>query len=373
VANDNSFSPDWVSPPGDTIAAILAKRGVSERDFALRIRRTLNDVEALIRGRAPITAEIARELADVLGSTESFWAKREASYRQGMERLRSKSSQPESVDWLNEVPVKEMVERGWVGPVSDTTDTVEACFRFFGVSSVGSWRESYRDPLESATFRTSKSFTSHPGAVAAWFRRGEILASQIRCSAWDRGRFEKEMLNIRPLTRWRNPAVFIPELTKRCADCGVAVVVLRAPDMCKASGACLFLSPRRPLILLSGRHLSDDHLWFTFFHEAGHLILHGDNYIFVDDEGAVEEYSAREEDEANIFAANILVPPEHQGELERLTANKVAVMRFAVRVGVSRGIIVGQLQNRGIIGHNMLNGLKQRYTWGQDDVLQLNP
>ena len=373
MASDTVFSPDWVSAPGDTIATILAKRGVSERDFAVRIKRTLKEVEALIRGRAPITADIARELAAVLGSTESFWERREASYRQGLERLRAECSQPESADWLNEFPVQEMVERGWVDPVSDTTDTVEACFRFFGVSSVGSWRESYRDPLESAVFRTSKSFASHPGAVAAWFRRAEILAAEIKCGAWDAVRFEMALHDIRPLTRWRDPSAFIPELTKRCAESGVAVVVLRAPDMCKASGACLFLSASRPLILLSGRHLADDHFWFTFFHEAGHLILHGNNYIFVDDGGSVEEFSDGEEEEANNFAANILVPPEHQAEFERLTSNKLAVMRFAVRVGVSKGIIVGQLQNRNIIGHNMLNGLKQRYTWGEGDVLQFIP
>jgi Zn-dependent peptidase ImmA (M78 family)/plasmid maintenance system antidote protein VapI len=373
VANDTAFSPDWVSPPGDTIAAILAKRGVSESDFANQIKRPLDEAVALIRGYVPINAELARELATVLGATEGFWIRREARYRHDLERLRRVSSQPESADWLKEVPVKEMVDRGWVGPVTGTTDTVEACFRFFGISSVGSWRESYREPLESAAFRTSKSFASHPGAVAAWFRRGEIVAAQIECGVWDRRRFEIEMPSIRALTRWRNPAAFIPELTKRCAACGVAVVVLWAPDMCKASGACLFLSPSRPLILLSGRHVSDDHFWFTFFHEAGHLILHGNSYIFVDNEQETEEHSSREEEEANGFAADVLVPPEHQGELAQLTANKVAVIRFAVRVGVSKGIIVGQLQNRGIIGPNMLNGLKQRYTWGKGDVLQLSP
>jgi Zn-dependent peptidase ImmA (M78 family)/plasmid maintenance system antidote protein VapI len=373
VANDSAFSPDWVSPPGDTIAAILAKRAVSENDFANQIGRPLDEVVALIRGYAPIDAELARELATVLGSTEWFWTRREARYRRDLERLRRESAQPEGADWLKEVPVKEMVDRGWVGPVSGTTDAVEACFRFFGVSSVGSWRESYRQPLESAAFRTSKSFASHPGAVAAWFRRGEILAAQIECGAWDKERFAGEMASIRALTRWRNPAAFIPELTRRCAACGVAVVVLRSPEMCKASGACLFLSPRRPLILLSGRHMSDDHFWFTFFHEAGHLILHGSKYIFVDNEEEADEHSSREEEEANGFAADILVPPEHQGELVRLTANKVSVMRFAVRAGVSRGIIVGQLQSRGIIGPDMLNGLKQRYTWGPGDVLQLIP
>lgn len=372
MANDSSFSPDWVSPPGDTIAAILKKRAVTENDFANQIGRPFDDVVALIRGYAPIDAELARELATALGSTEQFWIRREARYRRDLERLRRESSQPESAAWLNEVPVKEMVDRGWVEPVTRTTDVVEACFRFFGVSSVGSWRESYRDPLESASFRTSKSFASHPGAVATWFRRAEILASEIECGAWNRQRFEHEMTSIRALTRWRNPALFIPELTARCAVCGVAVVVLKAPEMCKASGACLFLSPSRPLILLSGRHMSDDHFWFTFFHEAAHLILHNNKYIFVESEEENEEHSSREEEEANEFAADILVPQEYQHELEHLTANKLKVIRFAVRAGVSRGIVVGQLQNKGIIGPNALNGLKQRYVWGAGDVLQLS-
>src|SRR4029077_16981261 len=134
-------------------------------------------------------------------------------------------------------------------------------------------------------FKTSPTFESDPGAVAAWLRQGEIEASEISCEKWDRDRFRHELSAIRKLTREKNPCVFLPELIQRCSACGVAVVVLRAPTKCRASGASRFLSTGTALMMLSFRYLSDDHFWFAFFHEAGHLLLHSDNSIFLEGEG----------------------------------------------------------------------------------------
>jgi hypothetical protein len=34
------------------------------------------------------------------------------------------------------------------------------------------------------------------------------------------------------------------------------------------------ISPNKAMVILSFRYLSDDHFWFTFFHEIAHLLLH---------------------------------------------------------------------------------------------------
>ena len=47
----------------------------------------------------------------------------------------------------------------------------------------------------------------------------------------------------------------------------------------------------------------------------------------------------------------------------RLRANKMDVMRFARRIGISRGVVVGQLQHGGIIGRDQLNALKHWFDW----------
>ena len=116
------------------------------------------------------------------------------------------------------------------------------------------------------------------------------------------------------------------------------------------------------MILLSLRYLSDDHFWFTFFHEAGHLVLHGDRCIFLEGEDTL---TTEEETEANEFAANILIPTEFQAEMLRLPVDGRAVMRFARRVGVSPGIVVGQLQHHKRFLPKQLNNLKRRFTWGE--------
>jgi HTH-type transcriptional regulator / antitoxin HigA len=135
-------------------------------------------------------------------------------------------------------------------------------------------------------------------------------------------------------------------MTAACADRGVAVAVVKAPEGCRASR---FLSPTRPLLLLSGRHMSDGHLWVTFFHEAGHLVLHGTDYLSVDEPADGGEAIAKEEREVNEFAADELVPPEHREAMLRLTSNKRAVIRFARAVGISRGLVVARLQHHGRI------------------------
>jgi HTH-type transcriptional regulator/antitoxin HigA len=358
-----SFTPDWVSPPGDTIATILEERRLSPEEFARMINGTPDDVGELLSGGAALTEKIAKELATVLGSSSTFWTRRESRYRQDLARLQREASLPASLRWLDEVPVTTIVKWGWVKPAKDLAATAAACLQFFGVSSVQAWRDTNKDILQEIAFRTSPTFESQPGAVTAWLRQGEIVASSIKCECWNPERFQIELARIRGLTREADPEVFLPELTRRCAACGVAVVVLRAPQKCRASGASRFLSPKRPMLLLSFRYLSDDHFWFTFFHEAAHLLLHRDKYIFLEGD---DKLSNREEDEANAFAADTLVPPEFQEEMFRLTANRIAVMRFARKVGVSRGIIVGQLQHHRIIGPDQLNGLKQRYEWDKD-------
>lgn len=137
---------------------------------------------------------------------------------------------------------------------------------------------------------------------------------------------------------------------------------VKAPAGCRASGATRFISRDKAMIILSFRHLSDDHFWFSFFHEAGHLILHGHGSTFVDGDAAE---TTEKEREANLFAAGTLIPLSERGRLDRLRANVNEIVRLAVSIGISPGIVVGQMQHEGLLGPNQLNGLKRRYTWDE--------
>ena len=142
----------------------------------------------------------------------------------------------------------------------------------------------------------------------------------------------------------------------------MAVVISRTPFGCRASGATKFLDNDKAMLLLSFRYLSDDHFWFTFYHEAGHIVLHKSKSPIIEENSSNKTYS-EEEREANLFAGEVLIPHELQSELSRLRGNKRNIISFAMKAGVSPGIVVGQMQHRGIIDHKYLNSYKRRYDW----------
>ena len=353
--SDSEFHPNWASAPGDTIVDILRERHLSENEFARRIEYKLEDVKDLLQGRATITLATARRLEQVLGGSVEFWMARDFQYRQDIARINITDEQ-----WANEFPIEDMIRFGWLRPFSILSEKIAAFLHFFDVPNIRVWNEIYAGVMQQVAFKKSEAFEARPAAVAAWLRQGEIEAKEIDCQPWDAKKFEDSLSQIRSLTREKDPSKFIPKIRKICAESGVAVVIVRTPRGCPASGATKFLASDKALLLLSFRHLDDGHFWFAFFHEAGHLVLHSNKGLFLE---GTDTLSTAEEDEANEFAQDILIPIEFKSEFLRLSANYNKVIRFAVKVGIAPGVVVGQLQHLGKVPHDYLNKLKRRYKW----------
>jgi len=111
--------------------------------------------------------------------------------------------------------------------------------------------------------------------------------------------------------------------------------------------------------MVSFRFRTDDQFWFSFFHEAGHLLLHDIDSVFVEDQ--VESDRSQEEQDANAFVQEILVPAASRDSMLRLGTRSEDVIRFAIKLGISPGIVVGQMQKAGAIHHGSLHRLKRRY------------
>jgi len=357
--NTKTFQPDWLSAPGGTILDVIEERGMSSKELAAQLGYSQEKTERLIAGKETITRDVATLLAEHLGGSAKFWLSREVNYRNEVARLQSTGNAAAAKAWLDELPLKDMQKFGWISPHNRVEESVSACLQYFGVNNVQEWRSKYSQFLSLVSFRTSPTHKSEPASVIAWLRYGELKSEEISCRAWNAASFERSLISMRRLTRQKDPSSFVPELRRLCAQSGVALVVARGPAGCRASGATRFLNNKKAMILLSFRYLSDDQFWFTLFHEAGHLLMHGQKAVFLEDGSDV---SLKEEHEANLFAQNILIPPESRAEFMSLKPTKDNIMKFAVKVGVSRGIIVGQLQHQRRIEPSQLNFLKRRYS-----------
>ncbi|MCF7822147.1 MAG: helix-turn-helix domain-containing protein [Mariprofundaceae bacterium] len=356
-----TFSPDWVSPPGDTILDLLEERGWKQSEFAQRIGFTTKHVNHLISGKSAITEDAAIKLERVLGSNARFWMSREVQYREALAREGALEALEAEVEWLKEVPVANMVKFQWIPKCKRKAEQVAELLKFFGVASVESWRSKYAEPL--AAFRASERLSKKPGAVAAWLRQGERSASKIRTAPFDKAAFKSVLDDLRNLTNEPDPDIFMPALVEACASAGVAVVFEPVPTGCPASGVTKWIGTDKALLMLSFRHSSNDHLWFSFFHEAGHLLLHGKKMLFIE----TKELDGEHEEQANQFAGHLLIPKQFEERLMLLDQSPATIKKFSKEVGVAPGIIVGRMQKDGILPWaTKLNGLKVRYHWRLD-------
>ncbi|HEV7667029.1 MAG TPA: helix-turn-helix domain-containing protein [Thermoanaerobaculia bacterium] len=362
MIESRTFNPDWISPPGDTIEDLLEERNWTQAELAKRTGFTPKHVNELVKGKATLTPDAARRLSSVLGAPVEFWLVREAKYQAALERQRREDIEPDEKAWLEQLPVSFMIRVGWIESHRRLHERFAACLQFFGVASVAAWQERYARPL--AAFRASGKHPKKLGAVAAWLRRGELETTAVRSEPFDKEEFRRALGDLRGLTREADPKVFVPQLVASCAAHGVAVALVPAPGGCPVSGATQWLSPEKAMLLLSLRHKTNDHLWFTFFHEAGHLILHGKKILRVE---GLEGLDDAAEDEANRFAGDMLIPEEAAKRLAALRAAKgfseATVRSFAAEVGVAPGIVVGRLQNSGSVPWSHFNRLKARYAW----------
>lgn len=335
---------------------MLEEKDLTARDLSIIIGRKIDFVENLLLGNAYIDIQLARRLADFSGVSPEFWLRRDYHYQ--VDRKGRKPT--EEAEWISHLPVRDMIKFGWIEAADNFVGKISECLNFFSSTSVADWKATYGRINTAIAFRASQHFETRSGSVLTWLRQGKRLANLIACEPWRREKLQDCVPSMRALTRIKDPKVFLPELQKICAECGVALVVLPTPSGCPISGAVQFIDDAKAMMLLSFRYKTDDHFWFTFFHEIGHLILHKDFKIIVE---GLANSMPHEEEEANEFSQTTLIP---HGELEEVIPcardfRKVA--RFAKKIGISPGIVIGQLQHFGIVPHSYLNALKVRYHW----------
>ncbi|MEF2977217.1 ImmA/IrrE family metallo-endopeptidase [Subtercola sp. YIM 133946] len=354
-----AFEPKWASKPSDAIRKLLDHRGWMVEDLADRLGIGDPATRRLLAGTDQITADLAALLSDRLGGSASFWLTRERQYRESLEWLTAD-------ELAQRMPMSQMIQLGWIGSSDSWRSQARIGLNFFGASDAEEGANKIRAAVGGAHYRTSTAFSSDEVTLAAWLRQAEMQVNTLRVDEWDASRLRNNLAAMRDLTRVPDPADFLPALQKLGAESGVAIVLVRAPKGCVLSGAAFKTSNGAAAIGLTARHLSDDHLWFTVFHEIGHLLLHGVDETFLDDFETAEhsDEASSLEAEADDFARQSLVPAGI--ESLRITGRgptKRDVLRFASRENVSAGAVVGQLQHEGVLQFSQLNALKRRYKW----------
>lgn len=364
MATDATLHSDLAIPPGEFLEEVIESLGMSKDELAKRMGRPAAKLSAIFKGEKAITPETALQLETVVGVPAHIWTGLETEYRLVLalqeEDQREEELLKEAV-FVKEFCYTELVKEGAVQKCTRPADKVRELQRFFGVRSLVSVPTLRR---YEAAFRCGKTANGKrtPEAVAAWLRFGEKRARAAACEPYNEDSLKAALPRIRTMTI-EPPDQFEKSLISVLADCGVAMVLCRHFPKTQAHGATFWLGREKAVLMLSLRGKWADIFWFSLFHELGHLLLHRREDVFLED-GA----TGGREEEADRFAANTLIPED---AWQRFTDSGLtglsSIKAFARKMGIHPGIVVGRLQHDGRIGHNQLNGLRERY--GFSDAL----
>jgi Zn-dependent peptidase ImmA (M78 family) len=205
----------------------------------------------------------------------------------------------------------------------------------------------------------STAYTAETPALAAWLRAGERAAEQIQTEPYKESAFRQALSELRGASRLE-PSEWCELVAARCAAAGVAVVFVPDLPKTRCHAVSWWASRTRAVIQLGLRYKTDDQVWFSLYHEAGHLLLDDRGRSGISD---LNDNPVAEE-RANQFAADTLIPPdEYATFLTIARPSKAGVIAFAEKLGIAPSIVVGRLQRERKIPFSHLNGLKTTLEW----------
>lgn len=352
------FVPDVAVPPGETISEILEDRGITQADFALMLGRTQKSVSQLVNGNAPISHEFAIDLERTLGVPAALWNSLEATYRDLLARQAENDRLDRDLVWANAFPIKSLKDQGFIARETPPEALPGQVLGLFGVASPDAWRQYWTSPRRLAA-RVTGAYEAGLPALATWLRLGELAARDVETGPFDAARFAAVAQEARSLTR-ESPAIAFPYIQEASAGAGVAVLLVKDLPKTRCHGVSRWLSDDRALIQLCLRYKTADQLWFSFLHEACHILKHSKKRTYIED---ITDRSV-EEAQANAFAADTLVAPSAwRGFVAAGRPSTATVLAFAAEQGIAPGIVVGRLQHEGIVPFNRMNDLKVKIDW----------
>lgn len=358
-----SYAPPEVSPPGETLRELMEERNLSQAELSRRLGRPVQAINEIVAGKKEITEVTALELERVLQVPARFWLAREARYREYLARLRDVASRKDHIQWLDTFPIKALQDLGKLSPGRLTpafkAQLVDELLRFFGVASPDGCAAQYSS-VQAAFRRARPDKQTDNAAITAWLRMGEIAAEHVTTSAYSADALTAALPALRALTVC-DAARIVSELRRLTAQAGVVLVFVPALPGAHVSGVARWLNDR-PLIQLSLLGKWNDGFWFSFFHEVAHILKHPKRAVFLDDAASGAAAESPEEQEANRFAADVLIPPRYAPRIKALPLERASVVAFAEHIGIHPGIVVGRLQHGKRLGYaHALTTLKARY------------
>ena len=300
----HEYIPQTRPHPGETLTEKLEEMNMGPKEFALRTGKPEKTIIAVMSGKSAITPDMAVQFEQVTLIPANFWMNHQRGYDEFIARVKRKKAITAAIPWAKKFPLAEMIRKGWLPATKNLEEKTTELLNFFSFSNHTGWEDYYFKQQLKVAFRISLKKTVDPYAISAWLRKGELQAKELQAEPFSLNDFKAALPELQQIMRKQRKDSF-SQVQKICLSIGVKVVITPVINKVPISGSTRWIKDT-PLIQLSDKFKNTEAFWFTFFHEIGHILLHGKKDIFLEK----VEYSDKQqnqEEEADAFAWNYVV------------------------------------------------------------------
>ena len=297
----NEYAPQSKPHPGETLGEKLEELGMGPKEFAIRTCKPEKTIIAVLKGKSSITADMAIQFEHVTKNPANFWLNSQRNFDEYVARAKFTMVVAAATPWAAKFPVAEMVKLGWLPPVSKLEDQAAALLDYFGFAGPTAWEEYYLQQQLKVAFGISLAHIADPYSVSAWLRRGDLQGMALRAGRYSEQAFRRALQEIQTL-KTTNRVTDLATIQNICLHAGVKVICTPGLQRVSINGVARWVGGL-PLLQIANADTGNPAFWHTFYHEAGHIILHGKKEVFLEDLQYAEKDEAKEA-EADRFAAD---------------------------------------------------------------------
>ena len=312
MPKENQYIPSIVFHPGETLGEKLEELNMGPKEFALRSGKPEKTIIAILHGKSAITPDMAVQFENVTKIPANFWMNHQRSFDEFQARLKRQAVIEAATGWAKQFPLSDMITKGWLPERSTIEEKTMELLAFFGFSNHNAWEEYYFYQQLKVAFRISLAQTKEPFAISAWLRRGELQAANLNANKFSEKKFIAALQKLKSISSnpLKDSFQFVQTI---CLEAGVKVTYTPCIANVPIHGATRWLNDT-PLIQLCAQNHPIDHFWFTFFHAAGHILLHGKKEIFLENLDYADKNMGKEQ-EADEFARKWMMLEDEEAEL----------------------------------------------------------
>ena len=341
-----NITPAQATHPGVLIKDELdAIPDLNQRKMAKELGVQPSFLNEIIKGKRPVTADIAILLEKILGISADYWMKFQSQYEIDKARVKQKNIKKiRNIELWNiikeYVPVRYFKKHGYIGDKLE--NDIKAIKNIYNVENIDELVSAF-SKSKLAYYRKSDKLRVDEKNMFAWSSLAQYEAKNQKTNTFNFDNLNQLCLNLNNIFYENSDTP--NRVKKELNQFGIKMLLIEKLKKTPIDGFS-FWSDRNPVIALTLRYNRIDNFAFTVMHEIGHIDLHLRNdrskkFMDLTKKNNLDNY----ENDADSYAQEKLISKEVWNDIieNHIPLNDDKIIAIGNRHRINPAILLGRV------------------------------